>query len=79
MQQHESRLRDLHVSDDSRLRDLNCSWDPIGGAKSGNIADIVTPSSLTIATMASIHGSDFEFFDAISDISANSNGRSCGD
>ena len=47
--------------------------------KSDNIADIVTPSSLTIATMASIHGSDFEFFDAISDISANSNGRSRGD
>ena len=29
-----------------------------GGAKSDNIADIVTPSSLTIATMASIYGSD---------------------
>ena len=29
IQQHESRLRDLHVSDDSRLRDLNCPWDPM--------------------------------------------------
>ena len=58
MKQHDSRLRDLYVSDDSRLRDLDCPWDPIGGAKSDNIADIVTPSSLTIATMASIYGSD---------------------
>ena len=57
MKQHDSRLRDLYVSDDSRLRDLNCPWDPIGGAESDNIVDIVIPS-VTTATIASISGSD---------------------
>ena len=38
--------------------DLDCPWDPIGGAESDNIVDTVTPSSVTTATIASISGSD---------------------